>query len=53
MAAAARSDYRKAEPDTALQAREAYLSVLRAEALAGVAREGASLAQASLAQPGC
>ncbi|HEU4754543.1 MAG TPA: TolC family protein, partial [Armatimonadota bacterium] len=47
-AEAARSDYRTAELDTVLQAREAYLSLLRAEAGAGVARRGLELAAENL-----
>ena len=47
-AAAARSDFRKAELDAALQAREAYLGLERAQALSGVARRGADLAAANL-----
>jgi len=45
LAAAARSDYRKAELDTALQVRQAYLLVARTQALANVARRGAELAR--------
>lgn len=45
MAGAARSDYRKAELDTVLQVREAYVSVLRAEAGARIAGRGLELAR--------
>jgi len=42
--AAARTDYRKAELDTVLQVREAYLALQRAQALGEVARRGRELA---------
>lgn len=45
MAAAARSDYRTAELDTALEARESYLNIVRAEAMGDVARRGLELAK--------
>jgi len=45
MAAAARSDYRKSELDTAQEVREAYLSAVRAGELARIAARGAELAR--------
>lgn len=45
---AARAEFRKAELDAALQAREAYLGLERAQALAGVARRGVELAGENL-----
>ncbi len=47
MAGAARTDYRKAELDTVLEVREAYLGVVRAESMVGVAERGKSLAAAN------
>jgi outer membrane protein TolC len=47
MAGAARTDYRKAELDTVLEVREAYLSVMRAESMLGVAERAKSLAAAN------
>ena len=48
MAAAARSNFRKAELDTVLQVREGYEGVRRARALAGVARQALDLARANV-----
>jgi outer membrane protein TolC len=48
MAAAARSDYRKAELDTVQEVREAYLLVVRTQALAEIATRGAELARANV-----
>jgi outer membrane protein TolC len=48
MASAARTDFRKAELDTVLQTREAFLSLQRARALNGVAGRGVELAQENL-----
>lgn len=45
MAAAARSDYRKAELDTVQEVREAYLTVIRTRALAEIATRGVELAR--------
>lgn len=45
LAAAARSEYRKAEQDTVLEAREACLGLARAQALAEVATRGLTLAR--------
>jgi outer membrane protein len=47
MAAAARSDYRKAELDTVLQVREAYVVVLRTRALGSIAAQAVELARAN------
>ncbi len=44
MEGAARSEYRAAELDTVLQAREAYLTALRTQALVDIARRGKVLA---------
>jgi outer membrane protein len=48
MAAAARSEFRSAELDTALEAREAYLNVVRAEAMTETARQGLELARSNI-----
>lgn len=48
MAAAARSTYRTAELDTAREAREAYLSVIRAQAYLETAHQGLELARAGV-----
>jgi len=45
MAAAARSDYRKAELDTVQEVREAYLLIVRTRALAEIATNGVLLAR--------
>lgn len=47
MAGAARTDFRKAELDTILEVREAYLTVVRAEAMVGVAERAKTLAAAN------
>jgi outer membrane protein len=45
LAAAARAEFQRAELDLALETREAFLAVVRADALAGVAEEGLALAR--------
>ena len=45
MAAAARSGYRKAELDTVLQVREAYVLLLRTRSLGGIAAQAVDLAR--------
>jgi outer membrane protein len=50
LAAAAHSGYRRAELDTIVEVQEGYLNLLRAQALAEVARRGLELAQANLRQ---
>lgn len=50
MAAAARSDYRKAELDAIQEVREAYLTVGRTRALAEVATRGVELARGNVQQ---
>jgi outer membrane protein TolC len=50
MAAAARSDYRKAELNTVQEVREAYLTVARTRALAEITGKGVELARANVQQ---
>ena len=49
MAGAARTDFRTAELDTVLEVREAYLGLVRAEAMVGVAERAKELATANTA----